>query len=195
MGILEDETAYVDFLCKHKITTNQFLILYLLYTERMVSSKKLSYTKTGNIYKYSQENIGWAREEVEDLIKKEFIVDCNTTADLFFDKLILTEKFSELMFIDNYIAWDELLDEYPEKVIINTGTFFLKAVDPDEWATKYIKIIKRSKKKHEEVIELVKWGVENGKVNMRIDRFILGRVWESLKKLRDEEGGSIGEDL
>ncbi len=39
MGILDDADAYVEFLTKNRLSTNQFLLLYLLYTEQMFKIK------------------------------------------------------------------------------------------------------------------------------------------------------------
>ncbi len=74
MGILDDADAYVEFLTKNRLSTNQFLLLYLLYTEQMFKiNKKLKFKSIGNIYKWSNEGIGWSENEIDDLISKDYV--------------------------------------------------------------------------------------------------------------------------
>ena len=40
MGILDDTDAYVEFLTKNRLSTNQFLLLYLLYTDKCLKLTK-----------------------------------------------------------------------------------------------------------------------------------------------------------
>ena len=82
MNILDDSTAYTDFLIRQKLTTNQFYLLYLLYTERMIKDKesgKLGYDKFSNIYKWLNaantiKGAGWVKFEIQDLIDKEYVI-------------------------------------------------------------------------------------------------------------------------
>ncbi len=194
--LLNEPENYVDFLCKNKLKPNQFLLLYLLYTEKMVKQgASLKFTKGGLIYKWSNEGAGWTKDEIRDLVSKEYVI--SLSEDYAFDQLILTSKFVDLMFINGGEAFEEFLELYPDTFKINGGPpIFTKTVDLDEMEKLYVKAIKNSPTKHAEVKEILAYAVEKGNLlNMKIDKFISGKVWESIKKIRETEGGSFGKAI
>lgn len=195
MGILENEKEYVDFLVKNKLSTNQFLLLYLLYTERMCKSQgKTTYTKVGNIYKWIAEGKAWNHEEVEELIKLNYVIGFPINGKYQIDQLILTEKFFDLMFIDTEDAFNEILDLYPDRMIINNQTTFTKAGDLSKVADNYAKLIRNNLSKHEEMKKLVKYAAERGLCKYKIENFLSKGVIDAIKK---EIGESYerGEDV
>lgn len=183
MGILENEKEYVDFLVKNKLSTNQFLLLYLLYTERMCKSQgKTTYTKVGNIYKWIAEGKAWNHEEVEELIKLNYVIGFPINGKYQIDQLILTEKFFDLMFIDTEDAFNEILDLYPDRMIINNQTTFTKAGDLSKVAENYAKLIRNNLSKHEEMKKLVKYAAERGLCKYKIENFLSKGVIDAIKK-------------
>ena len=183
MGILNDEQEYVEFLIKNKLSTNQFLLLYLLYTERMCKNKgKTTYATTGNIYKWITEGKGWKKEEVEELIKLKYVIGFEKNNKYEIDQLILTEKFFDLMFIDTEDAFNEILELYPDRMIINNQTTFTKAGDLSKVADAYAKMIKNNLKKHEEMKELIKYAAERGLCKYKIENFLSKGVIDAIKK-------------
>jgi hypothetical protein len=192
--LLDDPENYINFLCKNKLKTNQFLLLYLLYTEKMVKQGvSLKFTKGGLIYKWSNEGAGWTKDEIRDLVTKEYVISLSD--DCAFDQLILTSKFVDLMFINGGEAFEELLQLYPDTFTISGNKIFTKTVDLDEMEKLYIKAIKNSQVKHSEVKEIMTFAIEKNLLNMKIDKFIAGKVWDSIKKIRESEGGSYGKAL
>lgn len=192
--LLDDPENYVDFLCKNKLKPSQFLLLYLLYTEKMVKDgTNLRFTKGGLIYKWSNEGAGWTKDEIKDLVTKDYVI--SLSQDYAYDQLILTSKFVDMMFINGGEAFEELLDIYPDTFMVNGSQVFTKTVDLDEFEKLYVKAIKNSQAKHEEVKELVLYGLEKGLLKMKIDKFIQGKVWESIRKIRDNEGTAYGKTL
>jgi hypothetical protein len=183
MGILEDEKEYVEFLVKNKLSTNQFLLLYLLYTERMCKSKGgASYTKAGNLYKWMVEGKGWNNEEIEGLIKLDYVIGFKDGKGYAIDQLILTEKFFDLMFIETEDAFNEILELYPDRMIINNQTTFTKAGDLSKVADNYAKMIRNNLKKHEEMKELIKYAAERGLCKYKIENFLSKGVIDAIKK-------------
>jgi hypothetical protein len=183
MGILENEKEYVDFLVKNKLSTNQFLLLYLLYTERMCKSQgKTTYTKVGNIYKWIAEGKGWKHDEVEELIKLNYVIGFPINGKYQIDQLILTEKFFDLMFIDTEDAFNEILDLYPDRMVINNQTTFTKAGDLSKVADNYAKMIRNNLSKHEEMKKLVKYAAERGLCKYKIENFLSKGVIDAIKK-------------
>ena len=193
MGILDDVNAYVDFLTKNKISTNQFLLLYLLYTEKFVKvDDKLKYKRIGNIYKWASEGKGWTKEEIEDLIDKDYVFGIKSlnpkdnTLTYFVDQLILTQKFSDLMFINTTFAFEEILEIYPDTFVVNQSTVFTKAGDLDKVQANYSKLIKNSIAKHEEVKNIILYAKERGLCNYKLENFLSKGVIDSIKKMMEE---------
>jgi hypothetical protein len=194
--LLDEPENYVDFLCKNKLKPNQFLLLYLLYTEKMVKQGlSLKFTKGGLIYKWSNEGAGWTKDEIRDLVSKEYVI--SLSEDYAFDQLILTSKFVDLMFINGGEAFSEILELYPDtfKIQGNAQPIFTKTVDLDEMEKLYVKAIKNSSSKHAEVKEILAYAAEKRLLNMKIDKFIAGKVWESIKKMKQSEGEGYGKAL
>ena len=193
MGILDDVNAYVDFLTKNKISTNQFLLLYLLYTEKFVKvDDKLKYKRIGNIYKWASEGKGWTKEEIQDLIDKDYVFGIKSlnpkdnTLTYFVDQLILTQKFSDLMFINTTFAFEEILEIYPDTFVVNQSTVFTKAGDLDKVQANYSKLIKNSIAKHEEVKNIILYAKERGLCNYKLENFLSKGVIDSIKKMMEE---------
>ena len=192
--LLDNPENYVDFLCKNKLKPNQFLLLYLLYTEKMVKQGvSLKFTKGGLIYKWSNEGAGWTKDEIKDLVTKDYVI--SLSQDYAFDQLILTSKFVDLMFINGGEAFEELLELYPDTFMVNSTKVFTKTVDLDELEKNYVKAIKNSQSKHEEVKEILTYAIEKNLLNMKIDKFIAGKVWESIKKIKESEGEGFGKSI
>jgi hypothetical protein len=187
MGILDNVTEYVNFLTKNKLTCNQFLLLYLLSTEQMVrdSQGSLKYSSSGSIYKWQNEGSGWTINEVEDLESKGYLIPINKS-NYSIDQLIITPKFSELFFINSDIAFEEVLDAYPDTITVQGSAFFTKTGDLDKLSSDYKKIIKNSQKKHEEVIELIKFARQKNLINCKLDKFLTKPMLDSIRRMKGE---------
>jgi len=200
MGILDDADAYVEFLTKNRLSTNQFLLLYLLYTEQMFKiNKKLKFKSIGNIYKWSNEGTGWSENEIDDLISKDYVFgiksrQVNGVINYSIDQLILTQKFSDLMFINGNFALDEILEIYPDTISVNGTIYFTKNGDLDKIAVDYCKLIKNSIHKHEEMKGILQYAKEKGLCNTHISKFLTKGTIDSIKKMM-EESYDTGNDV
>ena len=210
MNILDDSTAYTDFMIRHRLTTNQFYLLYLLYTERMIKDKesgKLGYDKFSNIYKWLNasntiKGAGWIKSEIQDLIDKEYVIALSqeTTENgklkenYSIDQLILTNKFSDLIFINGNFAFEEILELYPDTFLIKEQTVFTKTGDLDKLSDAYSKAIKNSIHKHKEMLELIDFAKSHNLCNMKLENFLGKGVIDSIKKMMEgvaSHGGDI----
>jgi hypothetical protein len=99
------------------------------------------------------------------------------------------------MFINGGEAFEELLELYPDTFMVNSTKVFTKTVDLEELEKNYVKAIKNSQNKHEEVKELLTYAIEKNLLNMKIDKFIAGKVWESIKKIKESEGEGFGKSI
>ena len=185
-----DTEKLVDFLCREKISANQYLLLRLLHeSELEVKKGNLSYSTRGLLYKYYVENpdCNWTVEEVEDLEKKGFIINYKTL-DLTspnpedrkydYEKIILTAKFSDYTYVGDE-AFMEIWDIYPKFIKVDGATHPARNVDPDEFGKEYLKIIKKDRQQHEKVKEIVKYLSSKSLIKKGLGRFIRERDWEA----------------
>ena len=198
--MIDDVNAYVDFMVKHKLSTNQFLLLMLLHTESYFKSQKgLKYKTVGNIYKWSKEGKGWSEQEIEDLINKDYLFgiksqQVNGTITYSIDQLILTQKFSDIMFVNSTFAFEEILEIYPDTFSINGQIVFTKSGDLDKVQQNYFKLIKGNVLKHEEIKKIITYAKERGLCNYKLENFLTKGVIDTIKKMIGESHGT-GTDI
>lgn len=198
--MIDDVNAYVDFMVKHKLSTNQFLLLMLLHTESYFKSQKgLKYKTVGNIYKWSKEGKGWSEQEIEDLINKDYLFgiksqQANGTITYSIDQLILTQKFSDIMFVNSTFAFEEILEIYPDTFQINGQVVFTKSGDLDKVQQNYFKLIKGNTVKHEEIKHIITYAKERGLCNYKLENFLTKGVIDTIKKMIGESHGT-GTDI
>ena len=204
MNILNNVTDYTEFLIKNKITTNQFLLLYLLYTEKMVKDKtgRIGYTQGTCIYKWQAKGSGWNQSEIEDLVSKDYIIAfkkkyLNGDKDFYgyaIDDIILTNKFNDIMYINTDGLFNEILELYPDTFTINSQIVFTKNGDLDKLSVDYGKLIKNNLKEHDVIKQVISFAKEKGMCNMKLVTFLTKGMIDSIKKLM-EESYSNGRDV
>lgn len=204
MNILSNVTDYTEFLIKNKLSTNQFLLLYLLYTEKMIKNKtgKVSYSEATCLYKWQAKGSGWNQNEIQDLVSKDYViafsksylVEGQNLTGYAIDDLILTEKFYDLMFISTQHAFDELLDLYPDTFSVSGSIVFTKSGDLEKVAEAYSKLIRNSLTAHGKVKDMIIYAKERGLCNMKLDKFLTKGVLDSVSKMM-EENNSNGRDI
>lgn len=89
----------------------------------------------------------------------------------------------------------EFFDVYPSIAIIGGNEAPLKNYgkkfnSENEFFFQYGKNIGWSSKRHQEIIELIKWAKENNcrLLNMNIADFVISKMWTSIKELKDGQG-------
>ena len=93
---------------------------------------------------------------------------------------------------------EELFYTYPQSCTVQGQVFNLSTVSKhfdslEQAFQKYAKSIKNNPEIHQEIIDNIKWGIENGYNFTTLDRFIIDRGGEALKAFR--EGDSINVNL
>jgi hypothetical protein len=204
MNILTNVTDYTEFLIKNKLSTNQFLLLYLLYTEKMIKSKsgKVSYSEATCLYKWQAKGTGWNQKEIEDLVKNDYVmafpktytIDNQNLYGYAVDDLILTTKFSDIMFVATDEAFQEILELYPDTFNVNGSVVFSKSGDLEKLSDVYSKLIRNSIQQHDKMKEAIVFAKERGLCNMKLEKFLTKGVIDSIFKMM-EEGYSNGRDV
>ena len=93
---------------------------------------------------------------------------------------------------------EELFYTYPQSCTVQGQVFNLRTVSKhfnslEDAFQKYAKSIKNNPEIHQEIIDNIKWGIENGYNFTTLDRFIIDRGGEALKAFK--EGNSININL
>ena len=93
---------------------------------------------------------------------------------------------------------EELFYTYPQSLVINGVSYNARTVSKhfdslEQAFQKYAKSIKNNPDIHQEIIDNIKWGIENGYNFTTLDRFIIDRGGEALKAFK--EGDTININL
>lgn len=181
--IYELDKEMINFLCKKKISFNQFAICLLVYRKDTVSIIKIEeeFGKIGDclIPLGNEKYIS----EIDDLIKRDFLEHDkhNKSLQYAIDNLVVTEKFLRDFIDPKQDLAQEFWDIYPKNLMINGMAVPATACDYDEFAVKYLKAIKSSPRLHREIIAKLKNVLEsNPYAQMNILNFVGSRHWEQL---------------
>ena len=84
----------------------------------------------------------------------------------------------------------ELFNVYPQTTIVNGVIYALRRVSKkfnsiEDAFRVYGKTIRWDEELHNEIIELVKWGIDNDYSFSTLDHFIVDNAWESIRAIRD----------
>ena len=108
-------------------------------------------------------------------------------------------------FLHNYRKFSgelgaEFLREFPSIAVINgveapLKNFAKKFNSEQDFYFRYGKLIGWNKEKHQHILELIRWGKENGcrLLNMNVADFVVSKMWQSIEELKDG-GGTMSFD-
>lgn len=105
----------------------------------------------------------------------------------------INKAFAKELFRSSFEMGNELFEEYPIFGDINGKVVGLRSVskkfDSLEDAFRYYsKIINWNPNKHNNILELVKWGKENNVINYTLASFLIDKKYLELQALREGEG-------
>ena len=91
---------------------------------------------------------------------------------------------------------EELFYTYPQSAVVQGQVFNLRTVSKkfdslEDAFAKYAKQIKNNPDVHKEILDNIRWGIENGYNFTTLDRFIVDRAYESLHSMRLGENINI----
>lgn len=185
--IYELDKETIDFICKHKITLNQFAICLLIHKKDTATiiriGEEIGVVGNCMIPTGVVEGKTKYKKEIVDLLDRGFIItnflDKNEPYAL--DNFILTDKFMEGFLTHETDMFTELWDEYPKFLHIQGLDYPAKSTDFDDLQVKYIKAIKSSKKKHIEILsKLRSYKETNTYALMGIEKFVGSRHWDNM---------------
>lgn len=176
----------IDFICKYKLTFTQLGICILIHQQDGAAIIKVN-QEVGSIGDCLIEQAnGKYKTELNDLINRGYITQINTSPQLSnpygFDNFRLVDFISRELMTPLEEAFQELIDNYPEKILVKGMEYPARACDFEELEKSYLKAIKNSVNKHKQVIaRLIAYRERNDYAEVGITKFVGGRLWESLE--------------
>ena len=106
------------------------------------------------------------------------------------------QNFLKKFYRSAFEMGEELFYTYPQSAVVQGRVFNLRTVSKifdslEDAFGKYAKQIKNNPELHYQIIDDIKWGIENGYNFTTLDRFIVDRAYESLHAMRLGEGINI----
>jgi len=170
----------VNFLINNAITANQFLLMSLIHSEEKTLLK---------LYLESnQQN----QIDLVELVKARFIHNSNKENELDVEKISVRTRFTEMIFGKPDDMFDELIETYPVKVIRSDGRPDYMRRDLKRCRSIYNRIINKSKKKHEHILELLTYEIayrrrENSLMYMKIlPKWLASEEWTTTEQIKGD---------
>jgi hypothetical protein len=115
---------------------------------------------------------------------------------LIVEDITFNQNFQKQYFRASFEMGEELFNIYPQSTIVNGQIYNLKRVSRkfdslEDAFAKYAKYIHNNPDTHKEVIELVKWGIDNGYNFTTLDSFIVDNSWTAIKAMKEGNGINV----
>ena len=177
-----DTKIIVEFCCTHKLSINEFFILYLTYRESISTGTKRT-EEYKLLYKYIAEVEGLStnKERIKSLEKRGFCIDKNveSATSYFPDQVELKPKFYNNLFKLLGGAADEVWEAFPPIIMMDNGSnFAARTISPDDFEPLYNKAIKNDPLTHKKVLEALDKQKKEGNIMCGLKKWIECRYWE-----------------
>lgn len=191
------EPQILEFCIKHKITVEQYFILWMIASKDWQKSSADSIVKQYLLALRDNSFSGPINDEVyEDLVKRGLLINLNPPGKSSLQNFVVSDISKEFM-IDEDDAM-ELWNTYPAAFPLSDGGSFIARAggDPDMLMELYRRKIKYSPETHKFVmqqlrryIKLVETGQTHGK---KISDWIAEETWNAIAEMKDKrEGGNF----
>lgn len=115
---------------------------------------------------------------------------------LVIENIPFNQNFQKQFFRASFEMGEELFNTYPQSTIVNGAVFNLRRISRkfdslEDAFSKYAKYIHNSPEEHQEVLDLIRWGIDNGYNFTTLDSFIVDNSWKAIKALRDGDGINV----
>lgn len=156
-----------DFCNNHNISVEELLLLHRIYTKQKNLKQEVNFNIASELYQKQNKDTHEYKKLVKLLEEKEFIINENEDKNkIFINKLKVSDKFIQSIFVTKEIAFQEALSVYPNYLIIDgkevqaktckEGTAYLEE--------EYYKTIKGGDRfEHNRFIELTRVNFQNKK--------------------------------
>ena len=204
MTIFDNPKELAHYLVERKITFKQFCLAYFLSPESRYADKYdipferkngqvAFYKATDYIVKYAQYDKAWKKEDINNLVKHDLIINKNEEGQFHQDNFEVTEKFLSLVFEEKDTQnmrelFDEFWNTYPAFMEVDGKEFVLRSVDKDEVYEIYQD--KASDTSAEDINDALKVAKGKGQVKNRIDKWLKGEFYNEYMDEIDNVGNT-----
>lgn len=184
---------------RYKLTSDELLFLTVL----LLLQDNEDYTFISHYLSLPESCRNGIRESLIALQNKEIITKSykipNIGEKFVPEDVTINKNFVKNFYKCSFDIGKELFEEYPMFGLISGESIGIKSVSKkfdslEDFYRYYGKTIHWSPEKHNEIIELVKWGKDNNVINCTLANFIIDRKWETLKAIKDGDIGTINMD-
>jgi hypothetical protein len=187
MQYVYDVNLVNKIVCELGIDNNQFHLLCLLSEKpRGESSADIELYKD-KYQTHHPDNNRYLITMLKDLEEKGLIEDLNHKDEQYMyynaDFLHVTPKFLEYIYVDPEQAALDLWESYPKWLMIDGKKMSSRSnTSLEEVENLYSKVIRRDKRLHGHVLQLMKENYQEGYAEMGLEKFINSRHWELLEE-------------
>ena len=179
---------------------------YKIYPNELFTIKVILLAQDGE-YEYLQqyvqcfENKNYLRLALESLQEKGIILKSykipKPGTQFIPEDVQFNQNFLKKFYRSAFEMGEELFNTYPQSAVVGGVMYNLRSVSKrfdslEQAFQRYAKTIKNSPELHQQVIDDIKWGIENEYQGFTtLDRFIIDRGFEFLHSMRIGEGTNI----
>lgn len=174
---------YLKFIVEHKLTQQQFLLLYLLRLKEVDKKQAIELIKLyKTAFPLEGSNQFITKTLLADLIKKGFLIQIvPDRADI--DNYQIGSKFDDI-FIDEYEAGNQFWNKYPAIITSDGRNYPMKMMDKNEFRKLYWKAIGGDKDEHEEILKDLDYAILKNMIRGKIENFLKSEQWTEIRKVR-----------
>ncbi len=187
-----DRERAVRIMCQHNISADELLLLELILAAQDGDTDAVGLIRDFNSQVYVE-------AVLQDLYDNGHLTKSSPTNTLDPMKIKVNSTLKKQLYKEFLQMGQELWDAYPEFCDIDGKSVWLKSVSRhydslDEAYMAYARAIHNSPTKHEEIVGLVRWGMENNLINYALSTFIIDQRWNELASRRKGDTGGINYD-
>ena len=109
---------------------------------------------------------------------------------LIVEDIPFNQNFQKQYFRASFEMGQELFETYPQSCIVNNQYFNLRRISKkfdslEQAFNRYSKYINNNPDKHKEVLELIRWGIDNNYSFTTLDSFIVNMDWNNIKNMKE----------
>lgn len=180
----------INIINKYNLSADELLLIYLTF----ISQSENGNIKNNKIY-FEQWYDGTGKNKLLQLfnsLKEKGIIKKNYNPEEYDpDEIEFNKTFIKQYFKYTGELGKELYDNYPSFITINNKVYSLKNISKkfislDEFYFYYSSTIGHNLNKHNEIIDLLKWGKENDQIRYGILEFVASNKWNELLELKND---------
>lgn len=182
-----DLNTILNIMAEYNLTAEELLLVYVTYIAREENGNNITYFNKW----FNNGGKDRLRDLFNSLKSKGVILKSYNTDNYICNDIEFNKNFLKRFFKESCIMGQELFDNYPKIIEINGKIIPLR--DPtkkfnslDEFYFWYSSQIGHNPDKHKEVMDILKWGIDNNYINFTLTNFVGNHQWEMLQELKDD---------